>query len=362
MTDTTTNPAGNTVDDDDDTDAAKTKADRTKPKSKKDDKPKADEQPKSKPSTVDDDEEPKSEKKDDKTKVDDDEPVRVMSAGGGLSFEEADTIEQLYVKVLLYGDAGCGKTHAAVTAGKRVLVITAEPQSVATVKRAAPKARVARFKRSDNTMVNAPPSWEHFQSFLKAVTAGEAGDFDVLVFDGLHELLALLSADVLKSKALKHASKYALGQQGYGELKQRSLLVLRFIRDLKCHVVVTMGAEHKKDDESNVEITGPLMEGGAKAQIAYMFNAVAYMYRTGLGDDDRMCMVDGPNTYVCRATRPLRGVIRPDVAKWIEALMTGDEEIANSLIVEGGKTPDAWRASKTAGSAPSIGNTIDDDE
>lgn len=359
MTDTTVTTINNALDDDDDapSDIAKGKEGRTRPASSKK-KPDTDT---SKPK-ADDAEKDASKDAKPKPDKDEDEPVQTVASGGGLVFDEAEDIEQLYAKILIYGDAGCGKTHAAVKAGSNVLVLTAEPQSVATIKRAAPKARIVRFKRPDGTISTTPPTWKDVTKFLEALLSGGAGSFDVLVIDGLHELLAKLTSDVLRDRSMKNASQYTLGQQGYGQLKQRTLLMLRFIRDLPCHVVVTMGAEHRKDDESNVEITGPLMEGGAKAQAAYMFNAVAYMYRVGLEDDDRMCMVDGPNTYVCRATRPLRGVIRPDVAKWIDVLVSSDDKLADELVIEGGKTPDAWRASKTATGTPATGNSLDDDE
>jgi hypothetical protein len=180
----------------------------------------------------------------------------------------------MYVKMLIYGDPGVGKTYAACTAPKPLLILSEWAIARLTLER----LRIDKGIDPDTIYVN---SWD---DFLKAYAyaAANVSKYSTVVVDGLTDLNDRVIEEILKESVMSAASagrrvahdpdQLEIGD--WGKVSNRTLYAMRLFRDLPCHVVMTALAQEVR----NEMFTAPLLQPkGALKRAAAHFNTVCYL-------------------------------------------------------------------------------------
>ena len=174
------------------------------------------------------------------------------------------------VKILVYSQAGMGKTVLCATAPKPIL-LSAESGLLSLSNK-----NLIRIFGENNPSVtyNIPTipikSYMDFQQAYHWVSRNlNQGYFQTVCLDSLNEIAEICLANIRVT--VKH------GQQAYGELLDQMLIAIKNFRDLNCHVYVTCKLD-RKEDAGNGLLHQPLMPGRQLAlQLPFIFDEIFYM-------------------------------------------------------------------------------------
>ena len=167
------------------------------------------------------------------------------------------------VKVLVYGEAGSGKTRLAATAPRPIL-ISAEAGLLSLREQDIPVITVSTFED-----LNDAYAW--------CTQSAEAANFDTIGLDSITEI-----AEVILSAAKKLAKD---PRQAYGEMQEKMTTLIKAFRDISGkHVYMSAKMEPQKDEMSGIVKYMPAMPGTKLGpQLPYLFDEV---YRLGIGKAD----------------------------------------------------------------------------
>jgi hypothetical protein len=236
--------------------------------------------------------------------------VQIMTAG------DMDASE-INAKVMLFGDPGAGKTWAAVTAPKPLVLLT-EQNGVTSIRESNPDARIAYV--SDIGGV---------REILSMAYKGELKDMGVrtIVIDSLTEVQRLFKDEIIEQKSADN--EFTL--RDWSILTEKMRKFMRTIRDLPYHVVCTALAKSELEETTGVRYVVPAFEGKkTAAEVAQYFNAVGYMAKKEVDEDGTKkiiyrAVLEGPSRFMTKPCFPLTGVQEPDMGKWFKALTGGDK-------------------------------------
>lgn len=177
----------------------------------------------------------------------------------------------IYIKALIYGDAGAGKTFAACTAPNPLLILSEWAVARPTLER----LRKDKGIDPDTIFVN---SWQDFEEAYK-YAAGNVHKYDTVVLDGLTDLNDRAMEEILiaavtrpRPGAAHDPDQLEIGD--WGKVGNRTLGAVRKFRDLPCHVIITALAQENKNDLFTVPMVAPK---GTQKKIAAQFNLVGYL-------------------------------------------------------------------------------------
>jgi hypothetical protein len=158
------------------------------------------------------------------------------------------------VKLLVYGQAGVGKTCLAATCN-RPIILSAEAGLLSLRAHDIPAIVIKSVQ--DLTMAHA-------------LLSGPAGnDYDTIILDSISEI-----AEVILSHAKAQTKD---PRAAYGELADKTTMLIRAFRDLPNKNVVFIAKSGTKEVDG-VPVTGPSMPGNSLTQgISYFFDEVAAM-------------------------------------------------------------------------------------
>ena len=158
--------------------------------------------------------------------------------------------KDLKVKVLVYGQAGAGKTSLCKSVAKSALLISAEGGLLSL-----------SGTDIDNVEIKDFAELLEVYSMLKNGT-----DYKIICLDSISEI-----AEKVLSKEKEVAKD---PRQAYGEMQDKVAMVVRAFRDLPYHVYMSCKAEMTKD-ENGSSIWGPAMPGQKLGQaLPYLFDEV----------------------------------------------------------------------------------------
>lgn len=233
--------------------------------------------------------------------------------------------EELFYKILLFGDSGAGKSWLAASAPDPVILLT-ERNGEQSVRLSAPDAPYLIA----HTM-------EEVRDFLRIAISGDWLDAGLpyvpktLVIDGLTEIQRML-----KEEMQDHRGDEEFTFRDWGRLNEKVRAMLGKLRDLGYHVVCTALADTITADD--VRYTEPQFQGRKiGGQVMQYFNAVGYVFKRGAGgrrsrsnkDEDsgstveHVAMFDGPARIKCKSCHPIGGIRTGPVSDWIEELLVG---------------------------------------
>jgi len=247
-----------------------------------------------------------------------------------------------YLKMLIYGDSGSGKTHFSSGKGKGVLILSLETQGRATVRSANPEATI--FPCSNI---------EQLRVFIGMVmTKGpdsplKKAGIHTIVVDSMTELQQVLMEGILKEKrnpeiqdkkkddkkdaAKGPAPEFTRNDWGVLAVKQRSFM--RVIRDCDYTVILIALCEPVVEENTGIRRLYPKLQGSFQQALPAFVNIVGYIFKGAKGE--RLVMVDGPSEYLCKSYGPIQGIVPADLPAWQAAIKAE----APSIAIAGAKLP-----------------------
>ena len=235
----------------------------------------------------------------------------------GLSFTRAGDLSatDLHVLMLLYGDPGAGKTHAACLA-PRPLVLLTERNGMTTIRRS----------NADALVVEVTNATDLGQIIKMAMDGKLPEKRRTLVIDSLTECQRLIKDEIMASKP--KGAPFSL--QDWGVMHERWRRFMRALRDVPYHVVCTALSEAVVSEADGVRYVQPAFEGRKTgSEVAQYFNAVGFCYKAnstdenGLSKVEHRCMFEGPSRYTLKPCDPLTGTQEPRPDVWLQQL-TGE--------------------------------------
>ncbi len=262
--------------------------------------------------------------------------------------------DDLYFKVLIYGDAGSGKTwHAAQSTvagdGADVFVLLTEQNGVQTARHANPRARIILVH-----------SVAEVGEVLDQASSGELAAMGcrVLVVDGLTEIQQLIKRAIADARGDGEFS-----ERDWGACHEAFKRLLSRLRALPLHVVCTALAASEKEEESGRRFIFPSFQG-PKIPNATMqfFNVVGYVFKKAPkkegGDWQHPVMVDGPDKYATKACVPLRGVLETPISEWLKALAAPVGAHGRAVTDSDVRDADATEPASADANADAVGKPI----
>jgi hypothetical protein len=194
-----------------------------------------------------------------------------------MGFEASGKVQDLYLKVLLHGLSGAGKTYTGART-ERVAVCACEAQAVPVVRMANPFAILPNLGDGRHHV----ESMNEVRAFTIAAVNGTLTKMgvDTLFFDSITEIQRLMMDEILKAKGFERDDGAGLSMADWGVLAERLRGFLRTLRDLPFNVLVSALSNRVVGDDGKVVEVVPLVKGRSlHNEIAGYFNAVGYVLK-----------------------------------------------------------------------------------
>ena len=160
-------------------------------------------------------------------------------------------VDQQGAKLLVYGQAGAGKTFSTQTMPGRVLVISAE-------------AGLLSIKDAPNVSAIEVKTYDDLREVYAALDSGEL-DYDSVCLDSISEISEILLA--------YEKGRNKDGRMAYQNVSEAVTKVMRSFRDLNIHVLFL--CKEGKENNDGVFLFGPKMASKPLGEaITYFFDEV----------------------------------------------------------------------------------------
>lgn len=198
----------------------------------------------------------------------------------GIQLKSTGDVSSQYVKFLIYGPSGAGKTTLIGTLPKPV-VLSAE-------------SGLMSLRDKDIPFIEISTIDELKEAFVWC-GSDEAKDFDTIAIDSITEIAEVLLSEEKKNNKDPRAA--------YGALIDEMGTIIRAFRDLPKNVYMSAKVEKVQDDLGKL-LYGPSMPGSKLGQqLPYFFDEV-YALRVEKGDDGktmRMLQTDGDGIWSAKS-------------------------------------------------------------
>ena len=219
----------------------------------------------------------------------------------------------IWIKVLLWGDSGSGKTHTSATVGtnkNKVIFCCAEEQG-----------KLSIANGNEDALVYVVNSVKDVYDFLKLIKSDgfkEKYGVDSIVFDSLTEIQRLFADDIKGESDTLQIKDYLL-------LHERMLKFLRFLRNLEFHVVCTALAVHNSNPDGTSRVEPMFIGQKMCNMIAQFFNLVGYMTKVEITKDDtkklmHRVILNSTSAYITKGTPQLNAVEEPNLRVWVDKI------------------------------------------
>lgn len=221
-----------------------------------------------------------------------------------------------YLKCLVWGPTGTGKSTLCGTAPKPVLYLYTEKQGLISFKRMCPDGDVLEIDSVDT-----------LRAVLTDLRRGT--DYATVCLDSFTEMQVLIVNEVLAMKDRVPGEPVKASTQDFMFIHDRSKALVRAFRDLPMHVVVTCLSETVVvgEDENARTVTRMMLTGRKlPAQLAGFFNLVGFSHKT-LGPNNvtiHRVGFEGPQVLDVKGMPGLRKKEEPDIEYWVRVGIKGD--------------------------------------
>lgn len=204
--------------------------------------------------------------------------------------------ENSYIKALIYGPSGAGKTTFAATAPKPIFA--SSEKGLMSIRHLSPQF----------AEINSLQDLKDLYNFLK----NEKHEFETCVIDSITEI-----NDIIKTE-IETKNKRNMQLQDWGILQKEIKDILRKFRDLPMHIIFLAQETTEKDEEKIVKYL-PSLNGKSATEIAYYMDTVGYCFIDKLGNRKIGTM---PNEkYLTKdRTNVIEGGENQNFSEWVEAM------------------------------------------
>ena len=245
--------------------------------------------------------------------------------GGVLKWTRVSDLGDVFMKILLYGESGSGKTHTACTAPKPCIILT-EPNGLPTIRAA---------NNPDAFVIMANSVNGGLGKIRQVIDAAKDGSLaketgcETIVIDSLYAIQCMIKSKMLRDKASKQGAA-SVDDVEFG-FKEWSILTDRMrrfadeLRDLPFNVVAITHATITDNETTGKRYKGPSFQGKAfQAEIASFFSLVGLQFRDIASGENgetlirHRVMFAGPESVTCKRLPGIDTVEEPDIRAWIE--------------------------------------------
>lgn len=227
--------------------------------------------------------------------------------------------DALFLKILLFGLSGVGKSTCAAQAPGPVLYIAAELNALSVVRQANPDADVVVVK----TLAD-------LREILRYLMGEGAGKYKTVVIDSLSEVQALIRNEMLA----REVGKDVLTIQEWGKLGDKTHEIVRGFRELPCNLVVIALAEDAGDEGRR--FIQPSLYGRASRDVPALLTLVGYAFKEP-GDAQSpgtkyRVLFESSGSVVTKTMRGLSPKMEPDVQSWIDAIQSYKKGVTPEVV------------------------------
>ena len=212
-----------------------------------------------------------------------------------ISVVKAENSQLSFIKGLIIGDSGAGKSYLVATAPKPLVLLT-EPNGAMSIQASNPDALIIHIN-----------DLKHMREVLSAIRDNKINaDFSPIVIDSLTDLQRWVANEILlePDKRNQNKSTETLSMNDWGKLLKRFTELICKIRDLPYHLICTALVDVTVEEETGTRHIHPMFAGKAKMTISQYFNGVGFLYRTGqfhdCGSAERALLLDGIERVKCK--------------------------------------------------------------
>lgn len=222
---------------------------------------------------------------------------------GGLPVVRAGDRHMTF-NMLIYGDAGVGKTHLAgsaddVPAMRKVLHLDCE-SGANTLRSAWPNVEVLQIN-----------NWAELTQVYHAIFAG-GHDYNTVIVDSLTELNDYCIDSVAAEARERKPESFddVLEIRDWNKVATRMIRMIRMFRDLPLNTIFVAHMTEEQDKRSGRLLKQPLLSGQLKKKLPAIPDLVLYQYVAEVeGEQKRLLLTQKTETCVAKA----RGVDMPAV-------------------------------------------------
>lgn len=256
-----------------------------------------------------------------------DEPKAKPNLGGFPVQSVAERTD--WVKMLLYGVPGAGKTYLAGQASEfehmsPVLFIDIEG-GTKTIRQAYPTVDVVRVQDVyDDKGRLKSSAWKKLQDVYEDLRKGVA--YKTIVVDSLTEAQKMSMYSVLREPHAtgRERDPDVPEMRDWGKSGEQVRRFVRAFRDLDCHVIFTALAAESKDQTTGAVTVKPSLPGKLSDEIPAYVDEVLYLYVKATKDGVERKILSEPNgKYIAKdRSGQLPTVVNdPTMAKLAEAIL-----------------------------------------
>lgn len=205
-----------------------------------------------------------------------------LSSIAGMHIEQAGETAN-WMKLMVYGDPGVGKTLLASTSWdveqmRPVLDINIEGGTM-TFREKYPEIDVVTPRDSlDGSGQIKRTGWRRLQDLYESLR--KENPYRTIIIDNLSETQKMSMANVMRETVMKDSERDpdVPAQRDWGKSGEQIRRFVRAFRDLDCHVIYTAWAARKQDQTTGQITIEPSLPGKLAAEVPGYLDIVLYMY------------------------------------------------------------------------------------